>query len=251
MKQTCPKCPLSSLITVALPDLRIILFITKEIHSFVLFSFFRVVWTVAIVGMILALFISIFDLFTEYNKHPFLTRINVGIADSLPFPAVTLCSLNPLDRSKIEDFDKVKSYFLAFTNLHFPPKSSLNWSNPDLKPFTYPMNESWIRSMSPTINSMLFMCAWEGRQLQPPCSRNFSEHFTDMGICYTFNDSNQTKQYGPLYTSHTGSMTGLVLYLYINESTYIFNQEMSTGVKASYCDKGTGVALIVKFSFIA
>lgn len=189
------------------------------------------VWTVAIIGMIIALMVSIIDLYTEYNKLPFLTRINVEIADRLPFPAVTLCNLNPIDKTKMGDFEKVKSYFLAFTSLHFPPNQPLNWSNPDLKPFTYPMNESWFRSVSPDLSSMLFMCAWEGRRLKPPCSQNFSEHFTDMGICYTFNDANQTRRYGPLYTSHTGSMTGLVLYLYINESTYIYNPEMATGVK--------------------
>ena len=218
-------------------------------NSFIYLLLFRFVWTVAIIGMILALFVSVIDLYTEYNKYPFLTRINVGLADSLPFPAVTLCNLNPMDRTKIRDFDKVISYFLAFTNLHFPPNQPLNWSNPDLKPFTYPMNKSWIRATSPNFSSLLFMCAWKGRRLQPPCTRNFSEHFTDMGICYTFNDANHTRQYGPLYTSHTGSMTGLVLYFYINESTYIYNQDMATGVKVSV-RKVTDVAYIVKYYWL-
>ncbi|CAI9737725.1 domain-containing [Octopus vulgaris] len=48
---------------------------------------------------------------------------------------------------------------------------------------------------------------------------------------YKLRGASYSELYGPLYTSHTGSSTGLVLYFYINESTYIYNEDMASGVK--------------------
>lgn len=173
------------------------------------------------------------DIFTEYYQYPLLTRINVGFAEKLPFPAVTLCNLNLVDRTKVE-FKKLESYFLAFTQIGDNlSKTLINWDDPALLPFKLPMNKSYVRQISPDLNSMLYECLWEGKYLKSKCSKNFTENFTELGICYTFNSANYSKLYGPLYTSHTGSSTGLVLHFYINESTYIYNEDMASGVKVS------------------
>ncbi|GAB1601878.1 acid-sensing ion channel 2-like, partial [Argonauta hians] len=192
-----------------------------------------VLWAVALVGMTFAVILSMVDLFTEYNQYPVLTRINVGFAERLPFPAVTLCNLNPVDRTKI-NFEKLKDYFLAFTQGDSLAIQLINWTDPAMEPFKKPMNKTWVRKISPGLKSMLYECRWEGRYLKPKCLNNFTENFTELGICYTFNGANHSEQYGPLYTSHTGSSTGLVLSIYINESTYIFNEDMASGVKYKF-----------------
>ena len=206
-------------------------------------SFFRrLVW----LGMILACFgfciHQAYICLKEYSLYPFNTKMttNFGADNSqLPFPAVTLCNLNPFNirrfrrylggnlsevmiERRIQDISLLttrseaisKEYFKERYNaLSYRPKMA-NETNPHAMKFSHQIEDMLLP------NGHLFhSCSINGKKCD---ANNFTSFLNPLFTkCYTFNSAKNGKPV--LNASLAGLQTGLKLRLNIERESYIPN----------------------------
>ncbi|XP_046584647.1 degenerin-like protein asic-2 [Haliotis rubra] len=60
---------------------------------------FKIMWTLFFLGATTMMIIQLVELFTTFYKYPVKTSVKLGFT-ALPFPAVTICNMNPIKLSK-------------------------------------------------------------------------------------------------------------------------------------------------------
>lgn len=204
--------------------------------------FRRLVW----LGMILACFgfciHQAYICLKEYSLYPFNTKMttNFGADNSqLPFPAVTLCNLNPFNirrfrrylggnlsevmiERRIQDISLLttrseaisKEYFKERYNaLSYRPKMA-NETNPHAMKFSHQIEDMLLPN-----GHLLHSCSINGKKCD---ANNFTSFLNPLFTkCYTFNSAKNGKPV--LNASLAGLQTGLKLRLNIERESYIPN----------------------------
>ena len=65
--------------------------------------FKRICWLLVVLGMLSWLSVQCIWLFQRYFRYPVEVKIDIVSAREIEFPSVTVCNLNPLRRSAVED----------------------------------------------------------------------------------------------------------------------------------------------------
>lgn len=94
----------------------------------------RAMWTAFFVGALLVSTWQMYYVFSEFLSYPVSTKIQLGY-DTLDFPSVTICNVNPLRMSQLDDFPEMKD---------FVDELSGNW-NPELSSDEF---EFWLGGSS-------------------------------------------------------------------------------------------------------
>ena len=189
---------------------------------------FRIIWAVALIFMGTFLVINICNLFLNYAKNPTLSNINVEIAESLPFPAVTVCNLSPYKKSSLNLDAALANYYFTLSRMGVFV-APINYSDPVYASYFTPGNETWLEETSNKMTDLFLFCVYEGSMVD--CASILEPKITEWGICYTYNSLSSRAQNGQLYTSLTGSTSSLTFYLQVDQDEYIFNDNMGAGAK--------------------
>ncbi|GFO45379.1 hypothetical protein PoB_007188400 [Plakobranchus ocellatus] len=149
---------------------------------------------------------------------------------SLPFPAVTICSLSELDTRKTGRLPGVtnashKLYDLFLVNNFWRSrvrKKSLN--NPDYDDLLNMTTEKLYSVAAPTAKDMLRFCSYNGRPFK--CFNNFSSHVF-APHCFHFNNNKSHT----LEATRLGPMAGLVVIMEESSQSLLFGNTFSAGAK--------------------
>ena len=184
----------------------------------------RILWAVIFVGAVFGCLFTVGDSLYRFIQKPTATTITVESAENsgLPFPAVTICSLNTPDTSDQE-------YTAELLEILFNPDLAF-----DLGIFTN------IKSCEALLNNISdfnrYKAIWKGLQeayegfvyfcgfIQGVnselvhCEKKLQPVLTSLGICYTFNSI--TNGEPDLYLKATGARYGLKMVLNISQSNH-------------------------------
>ena len=146
--------------------------------------------------------------------------------DSLPFPAVTVCNINPLRKSKIDqlnitDFLDCSFEVYAFTGSML--SESADHIRSCKKNHTYGREEllnytilEVFKNASQDPSRFIVDCGWYGSDIPSNCNyKNFTGVPTNAGYCYTFNGGDH-----PLHVGGPGQRFSFDMTLNIEREEY-------------------------------
>ena len=170
-----------------------------------------------------------YEQFTNYFKYPTITNTHVQTQKSVKFPAVTFCSASSLKRDSLPGDLYNLEYYLLTESVMGPFFPKLNFSNSEYSKYHVSLNESWVNNTANQVNDIFLFCFFEGKK--KICDNAMKATVTKLGVCYTFNSREHVSENGDIFTSRTGSTSGLRLYLMVNQSNYVFSDAMTAGIK--------------------
>ncbi|XP_024894744.1 acid-sensing ion channel 3 isoform X1 [Pteropus alecto] len=181
----------------------------------------RGLWAVAVLLSLAAFLYQVAERVRYYGEFHHETALDEVESHQLTFPAVTLCNINPLRRSRLTPND-------------------LHWAGPALLGLEPTEHTAFLRALgrppappgfmpSPTFDTarlyaraghaledMLLDCRYRG---QPCGPENFTTTLTRMGQCYTFNSGADGAE--PLTTPKGGMGNGLEVMLDVQQDEYL------------------------------
>ncbi|XP_018886626.2 acid-sensing ion channel 3 isoform X4 [Gorilla gorilla gorilla] len=181
----------------------------------------RGMWAAAVVLSVATFLYQVAERVRYYREFHHQTALDERESHRLIFPAVTLCNINPLRRSRLTPND-------------------LHWAGPALLGLDPAEHAAFLRALgrppappgfmpSPTfdtaqlyaraghsLDDMLLDCRFRG---QPCGPENFTTIFTRMGKCYTFNSGADGAEL--LTTTRGGMGNGLDIMLDVQQEEYL------------------------------
>ncbi|KAJ8028451.1 Acid-sensing ion channel 1A [Holothuria leucospilota] len=185
--------------------------------------FRRCFWIIFLLVSISVLLQGIIDNLTKFFNYPVSSLVTLQYVDNVTFPAVTVCNYNQWRRSNLTE-DQMAILTLVYPTLHVP-NESIAWSEYN---FTEGRNfTKEIMNAAHQKEDMIMECSW---QMMDPCGpENFTQVFTDFGVCYTFN--NPPRQEDALSVRQTGFDYGLFLRLNVEQWEYYNSLNTGAGIK--------------------
>ncbi|XP_064609107.1 acid-sensing ion channel 2-like [Liolophura sinensis] len=186
--------------------------------------FRRGFWCLAFLGMLSGLLYTVFSQVVVILEYPTITQQSMEFTAGLPFPAVTLCSLNQFRKSVVGDDPAIRQIQLAMSDLG-QMSPAINWSDPI---WNYTMDQKAVEEMElyleyighPLVETLMF-CSWDNKIYE--CKDIFKVQKTDFGMCFTFNGREQNST--PRYSMHAGSKYGLTVVAKIMQHEYILGSD--------------------------
>nr|XP_034322243.1 acid-sensing ion channel 4-like isoform X1 [Crassostrea gigas] len=206
------------------------------------------IWAAALISMGCFLIYITYEQVSNYFKYPTIINTHVQTETSVKFPAVTLCSASPLKKESLPDILDLEYFFLSQSVIGwmYPP---LNLSKSEYSRYHLPLNASWVKDTANQNEDLFLFCKFDGKDRD--CESSMKPIVTQVGVCYTFNSRKYVSKKGHIMTSRTGSTSGLLLYLIVNQSNYVFNDVMAAGVKVIIHDQNDEPDVIDKGFFVS
>ncbi|XP_048196435.1 acid-sensing ion channel 3 [Perognathus longimembris pacificus] len=181
----------------------------------------RALWAAALLLSLAAFLYQVAGRVRHYREFPHETALEQRESRRLTFPAVTLCNLNPLRRSRLTPNDLhwagaallglAPAEHAAFLRaLGRPPAPPGFMPSP-----TFDLAQLYARA-GHALEDMLLDCRYRGRPCGP---ENFTVIFTRMGQCYTFNSGADGAEL--LTTPKGGAGNGLEVMLDVQQDEYL------------------------------
>ena len=178
----------------------------------------RITWALILVCLIIGCLYTVSDRLYRYIKKPTTTTVAVESAEltGLPFPAVTVCSLNAYESSEIAQFAEflfnpdLAYDFRALNKLGMCDKLLSNITEDVRNADIWEVIQKSFRNIVyycgfiQGVNNELYLCE---KELQPV--------LTSLGVCYTFNSITNGRQ--DRYVTATGAKFGLKMIINISQ----------------------------------
>ncbi|KAL5007157.1 hypothetical protein ScPMuIL_015963 [Solemya velum] len=71
----------------------------------------KLIWLILVLTVVCYLIVQLTDLYKVFMKNPIKTSIRMKYQPTMSFPAVTLCNVNPIRKSKLKDFENALSNY--------------------------------------------------------------------------------------------------------------------------------------------
>ncbi|KAK3912127.1 Pickpocket protein 28 [Frankliniella fusca] len=206
------------------------------------------------------------NVLTKFNENPTMTRVESYFHEvsDMPFPAITLCNVNRIFRSKAQAFvdslkmpdgypaarqDVMELLPLLGQLLSFAEFGSEHEGRERLVrilAYNNVSTDALLESLGQPCGDLIERCSWEGREVN--CSRVFTRTMTYLGFCCSFNaardfscvplpkriDPNVKKE--PLKTPFFGYPLGLTVLLNPRVDDYFWGPFASGGVVCAVHD---------------
>ncbi|XP_072040584.1 acid-sensing ion channel 1-like [Amphiura filiformis] len=186
----------------------------------------RIIWVLLIVGLNSYLWMSIIGSFVKYFQHPVDSFVKMSYSTNLTFPAVTICNYNQFRKSAVGE-ELIDLLALIYNPSSFQD-NSINWTIIDntIRDRGY-KTEDIVWNGAHQIEDMLQNCSW--RMLKPCGAENFTKVITDWGVCYTFNEPQDSSD--ALAINQPGNNNGLFVRLNIEQDEYVYGEDSAAGIK--------------------
>lgn len=169
--------------------------------------------------------VTIHSEITNYLSNPTTTSIDIDVVEGLYFPAVTICNLSPLNRSKMKvDDEKGLNYYAARYYMSY--RTTINWSDPYYEENGYFEPDSlefMMNNISMELDKFINFCMFNN--LYKRCTKIFKPVFTSFGPCYVFNQDGKER------TEMKGERYNLILEIFIDQKNYFYGISAGSGIK--------------------
>ncbi|XP_071108315.1 uncharacterized protein [Haliotis cracherodii] len=185
----------------------------------------RLLWLVLFTGCAGVMGYQIIDRILYYYSWPVTVNVHVNFNASLLFPSVTLCNQNAFRATAATEAGRYRLIEEMYTKSHDFNASQLmayNASNITL--------DDLYERAAHRREDLIVACEWQDKS----CSaENFTQVFTDHGVCYSFNAADDD----PLMVTSAGSDYGLKLTLNVEQYEYMPGPHDAAGVKLLLHDR--------------
>ena len=188
-----------------------------------------ILWVVILTVAIILMVYSLSAVTAKYTSSRTFASSNLRFPKELPFPAITICNINPFKRTAILR----RNMSLLQANLLLNYIRSKDNSTVPISYFSALVqqydtatggNNSLYKDLGHRIEDLLLSCTFDGRR----CSTaNFTARATSSGICYTFNPNGDFTHYRSL---RHGYRYGLILRVNIEQYDYFASEVTSSGL---------------------
>ena len=189
----------------------------------------RSIWSILFLTALAFVFYTIIDHIIFLASKPTATTISLQREQLLRFPAVTICSLNPVSQMYSEERNLLE--FLRNVVIFNDSLCMQSLENATVEDdFDF---YTLLREGRHPAEDLFLDCQFEGEPCTP---EDFLPTITRLGFCYTFNSGRNgsiTKM-----TDGSGTTHGLELILNISQGDYIGSRRHETGVKIAIHQQG-------------
>lgn len=192
----------------------------------------RLFWSVIVLTAAVGCLFNVSNRIIFLANGPTSTTVSIVEADSVNFPAVTLCNLNLIRKSYLESVSPGLAEFIrnVFYSQGNDQLCKETVEQLELEPNSVLVNESFPDLLwrgRHTSQDTIFACRFKGQE----CSwRDFVPTLTPSGVCYTFNGG---KQAPILKINGSGIRFALSLIVSIQQHEYNAALNQDAGVKIS------------------
>lgn len=194
-------------------------------------------WIIILSTAFILMFLSLNDISTKYALGRIYISTGRRFPKELPFPAVTICNINPFKVTAV----LANNMSLYHTNLFLTYIRARNRIPLPASYFIplvqqYDMvsggNNTFYQDLGHKINDLVLSCTFDGKI----CSvNNFTARATSSGLCHTFNPKGDFSHY---YSSKHGYRYGLIIRLNIEQYEYFSSEITSAGLNVFVHDHG-------------
>ncbi|RUS72250.1 hypothetical protein EGW08_019991 [Elysia chlorotica] len=191
-----------------------------------LYSCRRLIWAILVVAMTVMLGITLAELITEMRERPIKTNNKFSLHDELPFPAVTICSLNQYIRDRVPDNPMIRHLLYFKSEYARMTGATLNLldTHVNLTDVSGVDLDNATEYAATRLDELLWGCAWKSRPVD--CQQIFQPVKTSYGKCFMFNgDKNNVR-----VAKMNGPGESLTARISINDDKGFFSQFMEEGV---------------------
>ena len=199
----------------------------------------RIMWMLILVISASVCLYTIVDHFVIFFGKPTATTVNIETKDNgLPFPAVTVCNLNPVLLSYAEE-NNITEFLEVFLNPSFQPfvrdREGSNCNNflesLGLTNSTLTLNEVYNDGGN-EVGNFIIACQFnENRTISEDCKDELQPVLTEFGLCYTFNSIRNKK--ADRFIRSPGRRNSLRLSINITQHEYLSSSNGEAGVLVS------------------
>ena len=193
----------------------------------------RFLWLLLFLAAIGGCTYAITDRVLYLVSKPTATTVSVDMGTKLSFPAVTVCNMNLIKKSYLQEKGLLDAFFDTIENGTVDKPLPLNYSDFDF----YDLLQEGKQE------KFILGCEYMGQK----CSETTTT-YTQLGLCYTFNSGRNNSQI--LTVDGTGDSHGLKLVLNISREEYLGTPYQDVGVKIAIHHQGepgepenTGIAV--------
>ena len=191
----------------------------------------RIIWALILVSFTVGCLYTVGRNLERYLRNPTTTHVAVESAEltGLPFPAVTVCSLNAYESSEIAEFTE----FLFNPDLayDFRALNKLGMCDKRLSNITEEVKKTSIwEVILKSFRDFVYFCGFDEDVDHNItfCEKELQPVLTSLGICYTFNSITNGKP--DRYVTVTGAKYGLKMIFNISQINHP-SIEGKTGIK--------------------
>lgn len=194
----------------------------------------RLIWTVVLIAMFIALIVSFVQSLVRYYNYETYTSVNIKRISELTMPAITFCNINIFPNQLLKSIYPGLSATLEAASLvdHGDVDISANLSavtsEEYLKQFE---NVTYydIISLTYSIEKIFLMCRVGNDYF--PCSEYLKAVITTSGTCYTFNSYDFLNSNESIKTYQAGEKYGLAFLIDIFPDDYILSKSFGEGIE--------------------
>ena len=196
----------------------------------------RIMWAIILVISLAVCLFFLIEHGTDFARKPTSTTLDYERDErGLPFPAVTICNLNPVSRSYAQELgidEFLRRYFISskfFEDNRELCGAILESANLTMSTLSF---DELFRNGGRSLNELVLHCTFSvNRTVSTDCFNSLVPIITDLGQCYTFNsDSNNLPD---TFFQVSGSRYGLRMVVNISQNDYITSADYDAGLLVS------------------
>ena len=185
-------------------------------------------WMATVTIAILLMVYSLSAVSTKYTSGKTYASNNRRFPKELPFPAITICNLNPFKISAILgrnmsllQANLLLNYIRSKDNTSLP----ISYFSTLVQQYDTATggNSSLYKDLGHKLEDYMLSCTFDGRRCSPA---NFTARATSSGLCYTFNPNGDFTHYHSL---RHGYRYGLIIRMNIEQYEHFVSEVTSAG----------------------
>ena len=181
-------------------------------------------WKLVLICCIFGCVASVIILVLRVFQYESIISVKQTISDTLEFPTVTLCNINSLKKTVLDN-----ELIMSYIRLREDQNSSLylnetlqQWYKNEFEKVSMTkFAEIYTFNLSETVVD----CSIAGKS----CNSNFTCLITESGPCYSFNSRELIDKHGPISINQPGFDFGLSLVLNTNTDLSLYMNQLETG----------------------
>ncbi|GAB1602164.1 acid-sensing ion channel 1C-like, partial, partial [Argonauta hians] len=164
---------------------------------------------------------QIIDRVIYYYSWPVTVNVDVNYNKTLLFPSVTICNQNSFKATKATELGRYRLLENLYNNVRY-----MNSTEVERYGFNNMSTEELFRDVAHQKEEMIISCMWGSERCT---SDNFTQIYTDHGVCYTYSQRHGENKYRKVLS--TGSENGLRLILNVEQYEYMPGPNTAAGIK--------------------